>query len=118
VTDSRALPKIGFNDILRFLLELFAFISLAIWGFTTWPFPWPALLVGVVAPAFAITLWALFRSPRAVFRLDPFGKAIIEIAVFGAAAIAWWDMGLPIIGGVFAVVATVSGVLSGRAELR
>ncbi|MCI4656595.1 YrdB family protein [Cryobacterium zhongshanensis] len=118
MTDSRALPKIGFNDILRFLLELFAFVTLAVWGFTTWPFPWPALLVGVVAPAFAITLWALFRSPKAVFRLDPFGKAIIEIAVVGAAAIAWWDMGLPIIGGVFAVVATVSGVLSGRAELR
>ena len=117
MTDSRALPKIGFNDVLRFLLELFAFVSLAVWGFTTWPFPWPALLVGVVAPAFAITLWALFRSPKAVFRLDPFGKAIVEIFVFGAAALAWWDLGQPIVAGVFAVVATVSGVLSGRKEL-
>jgi hypothetical protein len=37
--------------------------------------------------------------------------------VFGAAALAWWDLGQPIVAGVFAVVATVSGILSGRKEL-
>ena len=99
------------------MLELFAFVTLGIWGFLAWPLPWPGVLVGIAAPAFAILLWALFRSPKAVFRLDTFGKALIEIAVFGAAALAWWDLDLPVIGIVFAIVATVSGVLTGRKEL-
>ncbi|MET0956250.1 MAG: YrdB family protein [Cryobacterium sp.] len=117
MNDTPAPPTIGANDILRFLLELFAFVSLALWGFLAWPLPWPGILVGILAPAFAILAWALFRSPKAVFKLDPFGKAIVEIFVFGAAALAWWDLGQPIVAGVFAIVATVSGVLSGRKEL-
>lgn len=109
--------KISPNDILRFLLELFAFFSLGLWGFAAWPLPWPGVLVGLLAPAFAILVWALFRSPKAVFRLDPFGKAVVEIAVFGAAALAWLDLGQPVVAVVFAIVATVSGVISGRKEL-
>jgi hypothetical protein len=116
VTDTSE-TKISPNDILRFLLELFAFFSLGLWGFAAWPLPWPGVLVGVLAPAFAILVWALFRSPKAVFRLDPFGKAVVEIAVFGAAALAWLDLGQPVVAIVFAIVATVSGVISGRKEL-
>jgi len=117
VSETRAQPTIGPNDILRFVLELFTFISLGIWGFLAWPLPWPGVLVGIAAPAFAILVWGLFRSPKAVFTLDPFGKAFVEICVFGAAAIAWWDLGQPVITVVFAVVATVSGIVSGRKEL-
>ena len=117
MNDTRATPTIGPNDLLRFLLELFAFVTLGIWGFVAWPLPWPGILIGILAPAVAIVAWALFRSPKAVFRLDPFGKAVVEIFVFGAAALAWWDLGQPIVAGVFAVVATVSGVISGRKEL-
>jgi hypothetical protein len=108
---------VGPHDILRFVLELFAFVTLALWGFLAWPLPWPGILVGIAAPAFAILIWALFRSPRAVFRLDPFGKAVVEIAVFGAAAFAWWDLGQPVVAIAFALAATVSGVLSGRREI-
>jgi len=116
VNDTGA-TKISPNDILRFLLELFAFASLGFWGFAGWPLPWPGVLVGILAPAFAILLWGLFRSPKAVFRLDPFGKAVVEICVFGAAALAWWDLGQPVVGAVFAVVAVISGIISGRKEL-
>jgi Protein of unknown function (DUF2568) len=117
VTNTSEQVKIGPNDVLRFLLELFAFVSLGVWGFVAWPLPWPGVLVGILAPALAILAWALFRSPKAVFRLDPFGKAVVEIAVFGAAALAWWDLGQPVVAAVFAVVATISGVISGRNEL-
>ncbi|WP_022886020.1 YrdB family protein [Glaciibacter superstes] len=117
MTSQREEVKIGPNDILRFVLELFAFVSLGLWGFLAWPLPWPGVLIGIGAPVLAILVWALFRSPKAVFRLDPFGKAIIEIFVFGAAALAWWDLGQPIVAVVFAVVATASGVISGRREL-
>lgn len=118
MTNTTQRQQVRPNDVLRFLLELFAFISLGIWGFTAWPLPWPGLLIGIAAPAFAILVWALFRSPRAVIRLDPFGKAVVEILVMGSAAFAWLDLGQPIVAIVFGVVATISGVLSGRAELR
>ena len=110
-------PKIGPNDVLRFFLELFAFVSLGIWGFTTFPLPWPGVLIGLGAPALAILAWALVLSPKAVLRIDPFGQALVEIAVFSSAAIAWWLMGQPVVAVVFAVVAAVSGILHGRKQL-
>lgn len=111
-----AQPQIGPWDVLRFVIELFAFVSLAVWGFIAWPLPWN-IVVGIVAPLFAIVLWALFRSPKAVIRIDTFGKAIIEIIVMTAAAFAWWDLGQPVVAVVFALVALLSGIVSGRREL-
>jgi hypothetical protein len=115
VSDVRPDVKISPNDILRFLLELFAVFSLAFWGFVAWPLPWN-IVVGILAPAVAIVLWALFRSPKAVFAIDPFGRAVVEIIVMASAALAWWGLGQPIVAGVFAVVATVSGIINGRKE--
>ncbi len=111
------LPKIGPNDVLRFLLELFAFVSLGIWGFLAFPLPWPGVLIGIGAPLLAILAWALFVSPKAVLHVDVFGKALVEIAVFSAAAIGWWMLGQPVVAIVFAVVAAVSGILNGRKQL-
>jgi hypothetical protein len=110
-------PSIGPNDVLRFLLELFAFVSLGIWGFLAFPLPWPGVLIGIGAPLLAILAWALFVSPKAVFRIDTFGKALVEIAVFSAAALGWWTLGQPVVAVVFAVLAAVSGILHGRREL-
>lgn len=107
--------KIGPNDVLRFVLELFAIVSLGIWGFLAWPLPWN-IVVGIGAPVLAILLWALFRSPKAVLHVDPFVKAIVEIVVMGSAAFAWWSLGQPVVALVFAVVATVSGAINGRRE--
>lgn len=109
--------NIGPNDVLRFILEVFAIVSLGIWGFVSWPLPLPGVVFGLGVPALAIIVWALFRSPKAVFRIDTFGKALVEIAIFGSAALAWWFMGQPIVAAVFAIVATVSGIISGRKEL-
>jgi hypothetical protein len=117
VTDVRPEVKIGPNDVLRFLLELFAVFSLAFWGFVAWPLPWN-IVVGILAPLLAIVLWALFRSPKAVFAIDPFGRAVVEIVVMASAALAWLGLGQPIVAGVFALVATVSGVVNGRKEFR
>jgi hypothetical protein len=118
VTDTHSqAPSIGFNDVLRFILELFAIVSLGIWGFIAWPFAWN-ILFGIGAPVLAIALWALFRSPKAVFEIDTFGKALVEIVVMTSAAFAWWSLGQPIVAIVFAVVALISGIVNGRKELR
>ncbi|MCS5730637.1 YrdB family protein [Herbiconiux moechotypicola] len=108
--------RVGVNDVVRFVLELFAFFTFGFWGFVAWPLPWNIVL-GIVTPLFAILVWALFRSPKAVFHIDAFGKALVEIVVMGAAAFAWLMLGQPIIALVFGVVAVVSGVIAGRKEL-
>ena len=100
-------------DILAFLCELFAFVTLAIWGFATWPFPWN-IVFGIGAPVLAILVWALFVSPRAVLAVHPFIRALVELLVYAAATIAWWSMGQAWIGLGFGIVAVVVGVLAGR----
>jgi hypothetical protein len=109
--------RLGINDVLRFVLELFAFISLGIWGFFAWPGPWLNIVLAVATPLFAILLWALFLSPRAVVALDAFGKALIEILIMGSAALAWLMLGQPIVAAAFGVVAAISGVIAGRKAL-
>ena len=101
-------------DVLAFACELFAFVSLAIWGFAAWPFPWN-IVAGIGAPLLAILVWALFVSPRAVFAVHPFVRAVVELLVYasrrrspgGAWGQAW-------VGLIFGVVAVTAGVLAGR----
>jgi hypothetical protein len=107
---------IGWNDVLRLVLELFALFSLGYWGYLAWPFPIPGALFMIGTPLFAAIIWALFRSPKAVLKLDPVGKVLVEIFVMGAAVGAWFMLGYPIVGLVFGIVAAVSGVLNGRRE--
>ncbi|RFA13415.1 4-amino-4-deoxy-L-arabinose transferase [Subtercola boreus] len=114
-TDQGALPRFGPNDVLRLLLELFAFFSIGLWGFLAWPPLWNWAF-GIGAPLFAIVLWGLFRSPRAVFHLDAFGKALVEIVIMGSAALAWLVIGQWIVAVLFGILAVVSGVVSGRKE--
>jgi uncharacterized RDD family membrane protein YckC len=75
-------------DVLAFVCEIFAFATLAIWGFAMWPFPWN-IVVGIGAP-------------------------VVELLVYVSATLAWWSMGLTWVGLVFAVVAVTAGVLAGR----
>ncbi|KAA9111326.1 YrdB family protein [Microbacterium rhizomatis] len=106
-------PALSALDILAFLCELFAFATLAFWGFAAWPFPWN-IAAGIGAPVVAILLWALFVSPRAVLAVHPFVRAIVELFVYLSATIAWWSIGQTWVGLGFAIVAVTVGVLSGR----
>ncbi|MCR2828346.1 YrdB family protein [Microbacterium sp. zg.Y909] len=103
-------------DVLSVLCGLFAFGTLAFWGFIAWDFPWN-LVVGIGAPVVAILIWALFVSPRAVLAVHPFVRALVELLVYAAATIAWWALGNAWVGLGFAVVAVTVGVLSGRRRL-
>ena len=108
----------GAFALLRFAVELVALFSLALWGWLAWDRPWPALAFVVGAPGFAIVVWALFRSPRAVVPTDRIGRSLVEIAVMGAAAVAWAQLGHPVVAVAFALVAAVTGVVAARREDR
>jgi hypothetical protein len=106
-------PALSGVDILSFVCEIFAFVTLAIWGFLAWPFPWN-VVAGIGAPLAAILLWALFVSPRAVFSVHPFVRAVVELLVYASATVAWWSVGQLWLGLGFAVVAVTVGVFAGR----
>jgi len=103
-------------DVLAFVCEIFAILTLALWGFTAFPFAWN-ILAGLGAPALAILVWALFVSPRAVFGVHPFVRAIVELLVYASATVAWWLMGNAWIGLGFGVVAVAVGVIAGRRRI-
>ena len=118
-------PKV--LDILRFVIELVAFGSLAYWGFASFDLPWN-FVAGIGAPLVAILVWALFLSPRAVLAVHPFVQAFAELLIyvavtaawFGAVpsvligGAAWWSLGHVWIGIGFAVIAVAVGVIVGR----
>lgn len=109
-------PALSAVDVVAFLCELFAVGTLAFWGFASWPFPWN-IVAGVGAPLIAILVWALFVSPRAVVRVHPFVRALVELLVYAAATAAWWDLGNAWVGVAFAVVAVSVGLVTGRRRL-
>ncbi|RLK47840.1 YrdB family protein [Microbacterium telephonicum] len=109
-------PALTVVDVLAFLSELFAFASLAIWGFLAFAFPWN-IVAGIGAPVLAILVWALFVSPKAVVRVHPFARALVELMVYAAATIAWWTAGQAWIGLVYGVFAVTVGVIAGRRRL-
>ncbi|MFS0867782.1 YrdB family protein [Microbacterium sp. 179-B 1A2 NHS] len=103
-------------DLLGFLCVLFAAGTLAVWGFTAWDMPWN-IVVGIAAPLGALVIWALFVSPRAVLRVHPFVRGLVELLLALSATIVWWSAGQAWIGLGFGVVAVVVGVLAGRQRL-
>lgn len=109
-------PRPTAIEIGSVLCGIVAFVTLAIWGFTGWPFPWN-IVAGIGAPLLALLVWALFVSPRAVLAVHPFVRAIVELFVYAAATIALWSMGQAWIGLLFAVVAVTFGALNGRRRL-
>jgi hypothetical protein len=109
-------PRPSVPEIGAFLCELFAFGTLALWGFVSWPFPWN-IVFGIASPIAAILVWALFVSPRAVFAVHPFVRAVVELLVYASATVAWWSLGQVWIGLVFAIVAVTCGVFAGRRRL-
>lgn len=103
-------------DLLSFLCAMFAVVTLAIWGFTAWDLPWNIVL-GIATPLATLVVWGLFASPRAVVRVHPFARGIVELLIYLSATIAWWSAGQAWIGLGFAVVAVTVGVLAGRRRL-
>lgn len=109
-------PVVTVLDIVRAVVFVVAVASFALWGFATWSLPWN-IVVGVGAPVVVLLLWALFLSPRPVVRVHPFLRAAVELSIYLGVTIAWWSMGQALIGTAFALVAVVTGLLSGRRAL-
>jgi uncharacterized protein len=76
----RALTALNLG--LRFVLELWMLVALAIWGFSE------HIVLGIAAPLAATVVWGLWIAPKASRRLrDPL-RLVVELLLFGAAGVA------------------------------
>lgn len=97
--------------MVRAVLEVGALVALAYWGFargsgaTAW-------ILGLAAPIAFAVLWGLFVAPKARISLSAAARFVIELVLFGGAALALVATGEPTLGMTFALIALVSGTLN------
>jgi hypothetical protein len=96
------------NELLAFLLEVVALGALCYWGFVVGPDVALKVVLGLGAPVVAAVVWGLFAAPRARVKLPLAGVLVVKAVVFGAAAVALWAAGQPVLGVVFAVLAVAN----------
>ncbi|WP_069802926.1 YrdB family protein [Thermogemmatispora onikobensis] len=79
------------NRALRFLLEVAMILTLSYWGASSTSLALPlSFLLGLALPLFAMLVWGLLVAPKARHRLvDPW-RLLVELALFGLAALALW----------------------------
>ena len=88
------------NLALRFLLELCALVASGYWGFRTGSGV-SRFLLGIGAPVLLAMAWGMFGSPRAAITLSGPVKLLVELAVFGIAAVALAAAGRPTLAWIF-----------------
>ncbi|MFE9325329.1 YrdB family protein [Nocardia sp. NPDC052278] len=104
----------GANLALMFLLELGVFAGAAIWGFTLDANLIVRIIAGIGAPAVFIVVWALFAAgggKNARYPLTGLGRAVLEIAWFGGAAVLIGFAFTGIAGIVFFTLWAINGAL-------
>jgi hypothetical protein len=83
------------NLALRFLLELCALAALGYWGFKIGKEPIAKIGLGIGAPLLAAVVWGTFVSPGAPVPLPVSLHLVLEVAIFGLAALALYAAGRP-----------------------
>ncbi len=98
------------NELLAFLLEIVALLILSDWGWHRGASTGTRLLQAIAVPLVAAVIWGLFAAPKARIPVPLPGQLAVKALVFGAAAWALFDLRLPILGMVFAVIVAVNTV--------
>jgi Protein of unknown function (DUF2568) len=66
--------------------------------------------LGIGAPLFAAVLWGLFAAPRAAVSV-PLVGFLVEVVVFGSAAVALFATGHRVLAIAFVLLVSVNSVL-------
>jgi len=96
---------------LAFVAELAALAALAVWGWSAGGSTAGRLLLAVAVPLVAAVLWGVFAAPRARVRV-PALTLLVKVVVFGAAVVALFATGHPVLAIVLAAAALLSSLLS------
>ncbi len=90
------------NLAVKFLLELAAFASLAVWGWQA-ASSVPAVVLAVAAPTAAVVIWGLFAAPRSPRRLPTAFRVPLELGIFVLSALALGAAGHPGLSAAFLI---------------
>jgi hypothetical protein len=99
------------NLALVFLLEVAMLAAFACFGFISGPDLLVKLILGLGLPILIALIWAFFGAPRSKRRWQGAAYWLLRIVLFGAAAVALYFAGLPILALIFALVAVFSFTL-------
>ncbi len=106
------------NLALRFFLELTALAVFAIWGWN-WGTGWWRTLPAIIIPLIFAVLWAVFavkddpsRSGKTVVNTPGVFRLFLELAFFGLATLALFDLDWKTPGIVFAIVVIMHFAIS------
>jgi hypothetical protein len=94
-----------------FLAEFAALAALAVWGWSAGDSTGWRLVLAVAAPTVAGALWGVFAAPRAPVRVPVLG-VLVKLLVFGAAVLAFFAIGHPVLAIALAAAALLSSLLS------
>lgn len=99
------------NMTIRFVLELCMLAVLAYGGFQLEGGWLLRVAVGVGAPLLAATIWGLLIAPKAKRRLADPWRFMVELGLFGLAAVALMGVGRPFLGIILLVVYLINRLL-------
>ncbi len=99
------------NLLLRFILEICMLVSLGYWGFQTGDQMVLKVVLGIGCPAVAATIWGFFLAPAASRRLPEPWRFTLEILLFGAAVLALYTSGQPILSVIFGMAYALNKLL-------
>lgn len=94
------------NSGLRFLLEILALIILGYWGFH-----YSGIILGIGTPILLAVVWGTFGSPKAPYKLEGFSRLLLEIAVFGLAAVALYFTGMHSLAYIYGIISFINLLL-------
>jgi hypothetical protein len=99
------------NEALRFLLELCMLAAFAYWGSKTGGSTAINVVLAIVTPLAAATIWGVWCAPRSDRRLPPPRRIPLELLLFALAAVALAAAGATTLAIVFAIAVAVNTLL-------
>ncbi len=99
------------NVVLRFLLELCILVALGYWGFQTGKGLLPKIGLGIGAPLGAAVVWGLVGAPSSPWQLHDPWHLILEVILFGGAAVALFAAGQRVLGLGFLLIFVINRAL-------
>jgi hypothetical protein len=99
------------NLALAFALELAMLAAFAFWGFGAVDSTILRIVLGVGIPLIVAGIWGTYLSPRAAKPVSPQIRVLLEVGLFGGAALALAVAGQVTLAAIFAVLVVINQVL-------
>ncbi|WP_248928811.1 YrdB family protein [Paenibacillus hamazuiensis] len=99
------------NLALRFILELCTLAAIGYWGFRAGEGILGKLGLGIGLPLLAAAVWAIFGAPDSAVTLPILLHGLLELLLFGAAALALYASRKPGWAIAFGVVLAINRLL-------